>query len=94
MNICRKGGTLAAMAAFVLAATPPAVAGVSPRDGYAPDGSYDLRVELAPYIWVPAVSGDAKLGNGASLAFSQGIPSVSKLRNVLTGAFMGDARLR
>jgi hypothetical protein len=85
---------LGATVALGLAATAPAIAGVSPRDGYAPDGSYGRRVELAPYIWVPAVNGDAKLGNGASRAFSQGMPSLSKLENVLTGAFMGDARLR
>lgn len=85
---------MAAAAALLAAMAAPALAGVSPQDGYGPDGKPALRVELAPYLWVPAVSGKATLGNGASAAFSQGMPTLGKLESVLTGAFMGDARLR
>lgn len=72
----------------------PARAEVSAKDGYASDGSSKLHVEIAPYAWVPAVSGDVKLGRGASRQISQGMPSLATLRNDLTGAFMGDVRVR
>lgn len=71
-----------------------AYAEVSARDGYAPNGAYQVHVELIPYLWLPAVSGTVKLGNGAQVNLSQGVPSVSQLTSVLTGAFIGAGLLR
>ncbi len=67
---------------------------VSARDGYAPDGAYQVHVELIPYLWLPAVSSTVKLGTGAQVNINQGVPSVSQLTNVLTGAFMGAGLVR
>ncbi len=83
------------LCAFVLgtclAAFAPKVAsaGVSPDDGYAPDGSYQWHFELAPYAWVPATSASIRLGNGATANINAGMPTLSQIRNVLTGVFMG-----
>ncbi|MGH7069290.1 MAG: hypothetical protein ACREFO_04670 [Acetobacteraceae bacterium] len=69
-------------------------AAVSPDDGYAPDGTYQWHFELAPYAWVPATSAHIKLGNGASVNTNAGMPSISQLRSVLTGVFMGYGLVR
>ena len=91
------GRALAALAcAAVVASLHPiaAQAEVSANDGYAPDGSYEWHVELAPYAWSPATSAHVRLGNGASANIGAGIPTVSRLRNVVTGAFMGFGLVR
>ena len=69
-------------------------AAVSPNDGYASDGTYQWHFELAPYGWVPATSADIKLGNGANVNINAGMPTLSQLKNVLTGAFMGFGLVR
>ena len=81
----------ATMLVALVAALAPhtARAGVSPDDGYAPDWSYQWHFELAPYAWVPATSASIRLGNGASANVNAGMPTLSQLENVLTGAFMG-----
>jgi hypothetical protein len=79
---------------FALACSANARAEVSANDGYAPDGTYQWHFELAPYAWVPATSAHIRLGNGATANINAGMPTVSELRNVLTGAFMGLGRLR
>lgn len=80
----------------LLAALLPlaARAAVSPNDGYAPDGSYQWHFELAPYGWLPASSVHIKLGNGASANINAGMPTISDLRNVVTGVFMGYGLVR
>src|SRR5579875_3708604 len=40
----------------------PVLAEVSARDGYGPGGAYQFHVELVPYVWLPAVSGNVTLG--------------------------------
>jgi len=85
---------LAALTAILLAGALPAHAAVSPKDGYTEDGGYRVNVELTLYGWLPAESGNVKLGNGASASIGAGMPTASQLENNLTGAFMGDARLR
>ncbi|HUA76224.1 MAG TPA: hypothetical protein VMA86_01055, partial [Acetobacteraceae bacterium] len=78
------------IAALVAMLAPHAArAGVSPDDGYASDGSYQWHFELAPYAWVPATSASIRLGNGATANINAGMPTLSQLRNVLTGVFMG-----
>ncbi|MBV8705029.1 MAG: hypothetical protein JO118_15120, partial [Acetobacteraceae bacterium] len=46
----------------VLLHARPARAQVSARDGYAPDGSYRVQVEVTPYAWLPATSTNFTLG--------------------------------
>jgi hypothetical protein len=87
-----RGG--ATVAFFLLLGLLPARAGVSPQDGYAADGTPKIHIELAPYVWLPASNSQATLRNGATAALSAGVPSVSQLTNVLTGAFMGMGLLR
>lgn len=83
------------LTALLVALVPEAArAAVSPDDGYAPDGAWQWHFELAPYAWVPATSAHIKLGNGASANINAGMPSISDLRNVLTGVFMGYGLVR
>ena len=91
-----RASLAAIFAAALLVSFVPtgARAEVSANDGYAPDGTYEWHVELAPYGWVPATSAHIKLGSGASANVNTGIPTVSDLRNVLTGAFMGFGLVR
>lgn len=64
-------------------------AGVSVDDGYGPDGLPQQHFELDPYVWLPATSAKIRLGNGASVDISQGVPSPSDLVSKLNGAFLG-----
>jgi len=48
----------------------PALAQFSALDGYAPDGTPHVQVELTPYIWLPAVSGTARVGGTVGRDFS------------------------
>ena len=87
--------SLSALAcALALVGGRAAQAEVSAQDGYSPSGAYQVHVELIPYAWVPAVSGNVKLGSGASANISQGIPSLSQITSALTGAFIGAGLLR
>jgi hypothetical protein len=82
------------VAVFLLLGLLPARAEVSPQDGYTQDGTPRIHIELAPYLWLPASNAQVTLGNGATRAVSAGVPSLSQLANVLTGAFMGAGLLR
>lgn len=83
-----------AMVALAMLGTGIAQARVSPDDGFAPDGSYRWHFELAPYLWLPATTARVELGNGASANVNAGVPSVSQLREALTGAFLGIGQVR
>lgn len=83
----------AAALALVLA-VPPAHAGVSAQDGYTADGAYQLNVEVAPYMWLAGVNATAKTVQGATASVNTGVPSVSQITSVMTGAFMGAGLLR
>jgi len=65
----------------------------SPRDGYAPDGTYRVQVELSPYLWLPATQTNLTIGPNEGSA-STGIPSLRDLANSLHGAFLGYGLLR
>lgn len=82
------------MVALAFLGTGIARARVSPDDGFAPDGSYQWHFELAPYLWLPASSARVELGNGASANVNAGMPTVSQLREALTGAFLGIGQVR
>jgi hypothetical protein len=81
---------------LVVLAAVPAHAQFSPRDGYAPDGSYRVQVELTPYLWLPAVSGTARIGAAFAkdVSFGSGPPSIADLAHSLHGAVVGDGLLR
>jgi hypothetical protein len=86
---------VALLASLLVALTVSAArAEVSAQDGYGPDGAYQVHIELVPYLWLPALSGDVKLGRGASVPISAGIPSLSHLATTLTGAFLGAGLVR
>lgn len=86
---------LGAASAFAIAAAAlPARAEVSPQDGFAPDGSYQVHVEIDPYLWLPATRGTLTLGNGAQASISAGIPSVNDLTSHLHGALFGFGLVR
>src|SRR5689334_18630845 len=80
--------TLAGLAVMLHA--PPARAQVSARDGYAPDGSYRVQVEVTPYAWLPATNTNFTLGprGGVNGTASSGVPTAAQLANSLHGAFM------
>jgi len=80
-----------------LAATSaPASAQLSANDGYAADGSYDLQVEITPYLWLPATNTKFDLGPNSRISgsVSSGIPSAAQLTSSLHGAFMGYTLMR
>jgi hypothetical protein len=102
-NRPRLLAALATGAGLCLAlASTPVGAEVSPFDGYSgPGGAYQVHVELAPYLWLPANSTTFTLGRGAAfvkggdnLSISSGVPSVSNLVSSLTGAFLGYGLVR
>ena len=67
---------------------------VSAQDGFAPDGSAQLHIEIAPYAWIPATGGSIKLGSGAAVNIGQGMPTVSQITSALKGAFIGFGQAR
>ena len=71
-----------------------ASAAVSAQDGFSADGTPELHFELAPYVWLPASSGQIILGNGAQVDIDQGVPTVSELSSTLQSAFMGVGLVR
>jgi hypothetical protein len=73
-----------------------ALAQFSARDGYEPDGAYRVQVELTPYLWLPAVSGTARIGGsfGKDVSFDSGPPTIADLAHSLHGAIVGYGLLR
>jgi hypothetical protein len=75
----------------------PAFAQFSARDGYAPDGTYRVQVELTPYAWLPATSGTLSVGAGLrsrEVNFDSGPPTIADLAHSLHGGFVGYGLLR
>jgi hypothetical protein len=73
-----------------------ALAQVSAKDGFAPDGSYRWNFELAPYLWLPAASASFSAGPSRQISggTTVGVPSVQDLTQSLHGAFMGYGLVR
>lgn len=90
----KRLAALALASALVMLGPRIALAEVSAQDGYGPNGTYRVHVDLVPYVWLPAVSGEVKLGNGASANINQGVPSVSDITSKLKGAFIGAGLVR
>lgn len=86
------GGWLCAL----LIVTPARADFYSPKDGYGPGGGYQVHVEIAPYLWLPATQTDYTLGpeGGVSGSASTGVPTLAQLKDSLHGAFMGYTLLR
>lgn len=80
---------VATVACAIMFLSSAAHAGVSVDDGYGPDGLPQQHFELDPYVWLPATSAKIRLGTGASVDISQGVPSASDLVSKLNGAFLG-----
>ena len=89
-------GILFCCLGLLLCIAGPARAQSSANDGYAPDGSYRLNVELSPYLWLPATNTGVTLGprGGISGNISTGVPSISQLVDTLHGAFLGFGLVR
>lgn len=87
---------LVLVGAMCLFAAYPAAAQFSAREGYTADGAYHWSFELAPYVYLPAV--DARIGlnhpPGSDITFNQPRPTIAKLLDTLTGAFVGYALVR
>jgi hypothetical protein len=73
-----------------------ALAQFSARDGYAENGGYRVQVEIAPYLWLPAASGTARIGGslGKDVSFDSGPPTIADLAHSLHGAIVGYGLLR
>ena len=89
----RKIYLLLAMAAASLFPGFASAQFFSTKDGFNPDGTYRVQVELMPYVWLPAVSGSAHLGT-STVDVARGIPSAAQLKDTLTGAFIGAGLVR
>ncbi len=96
-SVSKQALRCAAGSIALILSAGPALAQFSPRDGYAPDGSYRVQVELTPYLWLPATSGTASIGGefrGRDFSFHSGPPSVADLAHSLHGAILGDGLVR
>jgi hypothetical protein len=79
-----------------VAAQPASAQLFSTRDGYAPDGSYRVHVEVTSYLWLPALNATLGLKRPAGTDVSINRPrlTVSKIANSLNGAFVADSLVR
>jgi hypothetical protein len=92
----RMVGRVVASSIVVALSGGPALAQFSAQDGYAPDGSARVQIELTPYIWLPAVSGSAHIGGsfGRDVNFDSGPPTPADLAHSLHGAVVGYGLVR
>lgn len=92
------GGVLvaAALAITITSAGPARAQLFSNRDGYSPDGSYRIQVELTPYLWLPALNATIGLNRppGTDISINRPRVTVSNLVDSLNGAFVGDGLVR
>lgn len=75
----------------------PAVAQLSPQDGYTSDGRYRVQTEILSYLWLPATSGSVSFDAGnrsRSVDFDSGPPSPSDLAHSLHNAALAEGLLR
>ena len=97
MNFSRQAlGLVAGSGLLIGLSAGPALAQFSARDGYAENGGYRVQVEITPYLWLPAASGTARIGQnfGRDVSFDSGPPSIADLAHSLHGAFVGYGLLR
>ncbi len=71
----------------------------SDHDGYTDGGAPRVQVELSPYLWLPASSGQVGFAHEAvsshfAGSFGSSVPSLNDLANSLHFSFMGDSLLR
>jgi hypothetical protein len=87
---------LAAATTLGLQSARPAAAQFSGHEGFTADGVAHFSVEIAPCLYLPSV--DATIGlnrpAGYDLSINQNRPTVSKLLDTLTGAFVADSVVR
>lgn len=83
-------------AVVIVLSSGAARAQFSAQDGYAPDGTARVQVELTPYLWLPAASGTIHFGGnfGRTVSFDSGPPTLADLAHSLHGAFVGYGLLR
>ena len=91
-------GGMAFLAALAVA-VPARAQYFSNRDGYTDAGGYRVQVEIDPYLWLPATSGNvdfarSDVSNHISGDFSTEVPTLQKLANVLHFSFMGAGIVR
>jgi hypothetical protein len=99
--ISASGTTLRYIAYLVaitvgIAARPASAQLFSNKEGYSPDGSYRVQVEVTPYLWLPALNATVGLKRPAGTDVSINRPrlTVSKLVDSLNGAFVADSLVR
>ncbi len=88
--------SLAAVAAAMLAwsGTGAWAQGFSSKEGYGPDGGYQLFVELSPYAFLPHVDATANGLGPRGIRGTSGSVSGWKLLSSLQGAFFGNGIVR
>lgn len=68
----------------------------SNREGYYSDGTYQVHVEITPYLWLPAT--DASIGlkraPNREIDINRPSPTVADLVSSLSGAFVADTLVR
>jgi len=86
--------TIVAIAATVLmvtvAASGPAAAQFSAREGFNADGTSHWSFEVTPYLFLPNINANIGLNHppGYDVSINQNRPTVAQLRATLTGAFV------
>ncbi len=92
-------GVLALAGLAAVAAQPARAQYFTNHDGYTDSGQERVQLEISPYLWLPATSGNIgfsrqAIANNISGDFSTGIPSISRLASSLHFSFMGAGLLR
>ena len=77
---------VAPVLAACLAFAQPAQAQFSTRDGYAPDGTYKVSVELTPYLFLPNLDATVGMNRPASVPGGGGTTSYNVFRDAHTVA--------
>ena len=96
---CREARRLAVYAGALIAGLATGTASAqefSNKDGYAPDGSYRVQVELTPYLWLPWLNATVGLNRPAGTDISINRPrvTIADLASTLNGAFVAQGLVR
>jgi hypothetical protein len=91
-----RASVTACVAIGAMSAEPVSAQLFSNGEGYSPDGTYRVHVEVTPYLWLPALSASIGLRRPAGTDVSVNRPreTVSQLVNSLNGAFAADSIVR